>query len=101
MAGHSVTLQWATGVNLSAQFNVYRSAVSGVFTIPLNVTPIAAPAAALTTYTDPTVGPGIWFYVVTILINGVESAFSNQLSVTISPTTPPAALTGVSVVASS
>jgi hypothetical protein len=102
MAGHSVTLQWSTGVNLSATFNVYRSPISGNYNSPpLNAQPISAPQAALTTFIDTTVTPGTWFYTVTTVVGGVESLLSNEVKVVISSALAPAAISSLAVVISS
>lgn len=82
---HSVTIQWPTGTNLGASFNVFRSQTSGSFgTVPLNSSPIPANAGgAISTFTDTTATAGTWFYVVQTVVAGFTSVFSNQVTVTL------------------
>lgn len=102
MSGHSVTLQWTTGANLSVTFNVYRSSVSGVFQKPpINLVPILPGIGTVfTQFIDNTVTPGTWFYAVTVILAEAESAFSSQVSVTITSASVPSAASGLTVVAS-
>jgi hypothetical protein len=75
--GHSVSLSWNAGTNVSG-YNVYRSATSGG-----PYTKIAGPLST-PAYTDMAVDPQqTWFYVVTALNSAGESGYSNEVAATV------------------
>lgn len=75
-SSHSATLTWTASTTAVAGYNVYRSTVSGGPYAQLN-SAIVLP----TSYTDATVQPGdIYYYIVTAVAAGAESADSNQAS---------------------
>ncbi len=77
---HSVTLNWNPPDSGPAPewYNVYRSSVSG------GPYTLIAEDVMDTTYTDRAVNPQQqWFYVTTSVSAGVESAFSNEIAVTV------------------
>jgi hypothetical protein len=81
---HSVTLSWVASTSSTVVgYNIYRGSVSGGPYTMMN----SSPNAGLT-YTDMTVAAGqTYYYVVTAVdASGTESAFSNEVAVTI-PTT--------------
>lgn len=82
---HSAVLTWVDSVDAGAQYNIYRSQTSGLYTTPLNNTPLAA---GTTTYTDSTVVPGTWFYVATSVLGGAESVHSNEVKAVLLPAAP-------------
>ena len=71
---HAANLSWTASSTPDATYNVYRAAAStGPFTTPLNSSPITG-----ITYVDTTVQAGqTYYYVVTAVANGTESAFSS------------------------
>jgi hypothetical protein len=77
---HSVTLSWAPSASAVVGYNIYRGSMSGG-----PFTRINPSADSLTSFKDHTVLGGLeYFYMVTALDGaGIESAFSNQVSVTI------------------
>ena len=77
---HSVTLSWEHSSSAVVGYNVYRGSVAGG-----PYTRINPSADLLTSFKDHTVLGGLeYFYVVTALDGrGIESGFSNQVSVTI------------------
>jgi hypothetical protein len=77
---HTVTLSWAPSTSAVVGYNVYRGSVSGG-----PYTRINPSADSLTSFKDHTVLGGLeYFYVVSALDGrGIESGFSNQVSVTI------------------
>lgn len=77
---HSVALTWTASTSVVSGYNVYSSTVTGGPYTKLNSTPVAS-----TGYTDSTVQSGLtYFYVVTSVdSNGVESAFSAEVSATV------------------
>jgi HYDIN/CFA65/VesB-like, Ig-like domain/Cep192 domain 4/Immunoglobulin domain/Immunoglobulin I-set domain len=77
---HTVTLSWTASTSRVSGYNVYRSTVSGGPYTKVNTSVIAA-----TTYDDTTVQAGqTYFYVVTSIdSNSVESAYSNEVTVTV------------------
>lgn len=91
---HSATLNWVDSVDAGASYNVYRSQTSGLYTTPLNATPLVA---GTTSYVDSTVVPGTYFYVATAVLNGVESIHSNEAKAVLLPA-PPTSLAITSVV---
>jgi hypothetical protein len=90
-AAHSVVLNWQPSADSGASYNVYRSLTSGAYTTPLNATPLSASALTCPSgttglcYTDATVLPGKYFYVVQPTENNCPAAFSNEISVSIAP----------------
>lgn len=87
---HQVVLDWTDSVDAGSSYNVFRSSTSGSFTgSPLNSSPLAPGTA---TYTDTTVVPGVWFYSVESVENGVSSAPAVQVTVSLPPA-PPTGLT--------
>ena len=95
-AAPSVTLSWTSSVTPGTSVNVYRgTATGGPYTL-LTATPLAV---GTVTYVDTTVTPGnTYFYVVTALLNGLESIKSNETKAVMLPQ-PPTSL-GNSVVLS-
>ena len=77
---HTVTLTWQAGSPNTAGYNVYRGTVSGGPYARINMALQAA-----TSYVDNTVQAGnTYFYAVTSVdSNGMESAFSNQVTAVI------------------
>jgi hypothetical protein len=70
---HSVVLNWAASTTPSVTYNVYRSGTSGVYSAPL------ASSISTTSYTDNAVQSGqTYYYVVTAVNSGGESARSNE-----------------------
>jgi cellulose 1,4-beta-cellobiosidase len=88
-AGHSVVLTWTASTDTVSGYNVYRSTVSGAYNgAPLNGgTPVTA-----TTYTDSSVTPGTYFYVVrSVIVSGstqTESVNSNEAKAVLLPGPP-------------
>ena len=79
-SAHSVTLNWSASATNVPGYNVYRSQVSGSQYAKLN-----SGLNQETTFTDGTVQSGQTYYYVTTAVTGqgVESAPSNQVKVTI------------------
>ena len=79
-AAHSVTLSWTPSTSTVAGYNVYRSAVSGGPYSKLDSSAVATDG-----FTDAAVQAGqTYYYVVkSVTGTGVESADSNQASVTV------------------
>ena len=77
---HTVTLTWVASPSSVSGYNVYRGTVSGG-----PYTKINTALEAATNYVDNTVQSGTtYFYVVTSVdSSGVESAFSNQVTVVV------------------
>ena len=77
---HSVTLTWTASTSTVSGYNVYRSTVSGG-----PYTKVNSALVAPTSYVDTTVQSGqTYFYVATSVdSNGVESADSTEVSVTV------------------
>jgi HYDIN/CFA65/VesB family protein/centrosomal CEP192-like protein len=77
---HTVTLSWTPSTSAVVGYNVYRGSVFGG-----PYTRINPSADSLTSFKDPSVLGGLeYFYVVSALDGrGLESGFSNQVSVTI------------------
>lgn len=77
---HSVTLSWTASASTVSGYNVYRGTVSGG-----PYTQINSVLEASSSYVDNTVASGTtYFYVVTAVdSSGAESAFSNQVSVSV------------------
>ena len=82
---HQVVLQWTASIDVPADsYNVLRGTAAGQeASTPINSAPITG-----TTYTDSTVEPGTWFYVVESIANGVSSVPSNEVSAVILPAAP-------------
>jgi len=76
-AQHSVNLTWTASSdaaeNSSLAYNIYRASTCGGPFAKLNASPLAA-----TAYLDAAVLPGSYCYQVTSVLNGAESAPSNQ-----------------------
>jgi hypothetical protein len=87
MANHQVTLTWVDSADAGASYNVKRSQTAGSFTgSPINASPLAP---GTTTYQDNTVVPGVWFYGIEAIQNGVSSADAvPAASVSIAPFPP-------------
>jgi fibronectin type 3 domain-containing protein len=85
VTGHNVALTWkAPPIGTITGYNVYRGTASGVYTTPLNATPVTGLA-----YTDTTALAGkSYFYIVKAISNGVESAASNEVKASIGPDAP-------------
>jgi fibronectin type 3 domain-containing protein len=77
---HSVAITWTASTSVVTGYNVYSSTVSGGPYSKLNSSPVAG-----TSYTDTTVQASqTYFYVVTSVdSNGVESAFSTEVSASV------------------
>ena len=70
---HSVVLNWSASPTPSVTYKVYRSTTAGVYSTPL------ASSISTTSYTDGTVQSGTtYYYVVTAVNSGGESARSNE-----------------------
>jgi fibronectin type 3 domain-containing protein len=81
---HTVTLTWTASPDVPADaYNVYRGLISEEEATLLNATPISG-----TTYTDSTPLIGQSFYAVKSVQNGVESVFSNEVTVSLPPNPP-------------
>ena len=80
---HSVQISWTASSDAVSGYNVYRSAAAGLKTTLLNAALVTA-----TSYTDNTVLPGNWYYDVTAVENGAESAVSNSVEAVILPAAP-------------
>ena len=73
---HSVTLQWSASP-CATSYNVYRSTVSGSQYHKIGASPTAS-------YVDKDVSSGaVFYYVVTALCNGKESAYSTEIKATV------------------
>jgi hypothetical protein len=75
---HFVNLSWTASKSTVNGYNVYSSRVSGGPYVKLNSTPMA-----MTSYTDPSVQPGLTYYYVTTAVasgGGTESGFSPEAS---------------------
>lgn len=83
---HGVTLTWTWTGTGTATFNVYRSVKAGAETQPALATGIASP-----TYND---GAAVlnttYYYTVTAVVGGTESAPSTEVSAQIVPPNAPA-----------
>ena len=78
IVAHSVMLNWVASITPGVTYNVYRSTTSGVYSSPL------VSSLSTTGYTDSTVQSGqTYYYVVTAVNAGSESARSNQTPATI------------------
>ena len=77
---HMVTLTWTASTSTVSGYNVYRSTVSGGPYTKVNSSVVAA-----TTYNDSGVQASTTYYYVVTSVDaqGVESAFSNEVSVTV------------------
>jgi hypothetical protein len=84
---HSAVLTWVDSLDAGSTYNIYRSQTSGLYTTPLNTSPIAA---GLTTYTDSSITIGTYFYIATAVLNGLESVHSNEVKAVILPSAPTA-----------
>lgn len=80
---HSVSLSWTASTDPVNGYNIYRSAKSGNKDTLVNTTTITG-----TTFTDTSVLAGTWFYDVTSIENGVESAVSNSIQAVLLPAPP-------------
>jgi len=69
----SVALSWASSTSQVSGYNVYRGVVSGGPYTKLNAT-----VDPSTSYVDSGLAAGTYYYVVTSVASGVESAYSNQ-----------------------
>ena len=75
---HSVSLNWAASSTPNVTYNVYRSVTSGSYSTPL------ASSGTATSYTDTAVQAGQnYYYVVTAVSGGTESAHSNEVPATV------------------
>lgn len=79
-SSHSVVLNWTASASQAAAYNVYRSQTSGGPYSLVNSTPVTQ-----TTFTDSKVQASQTYYYVTTAVDsqGVESAYSNQVTVSI------------------
>ena len=76
---HSAALRWLASTSTVSGYNVYRSAVSGG-----PYTKLSEEAGSVTSATDKAVIAGqTYYYVVTSIESGVESAYSSEVSATI------------------
>lgn len=90
-AAHSVSLAWVASTDSVTGYNVYRGTSSGSYAgAPLNG---GIPVGSLS-YTDASVSPGTYFYVVRAVIlagtTQTESANSNETKAVILPSAPTA-----------
>jgi hypothetical protein len=88
---HTATFTWTASVD-GGSVSLYRassacSATPTSFTVVQSGLPAAGPAA------DSTVTAGAWCYYVTTTVQGLESAASNKITITVLPQ-PPAGLAG-------
>lgn len=83
---HSVTLSWTASVDLVDGYNIYRGTnpPGNEGAVPLNGTTLVTG----TSYTDTTVVPGLYDYVVTSVKSGVESIRSGETIARILPAPP-------------
>lgn len=80
----SVNLSWTASTDVVDGYNVYRGTAAGAETNKLNTTPVTA-----TSFVDQNPPVGQEFYAVKSVKGGIESVFSNEVSVTV-PLPPPA-----------
>jgi fibronectin type 3 domain-containing protein len=82
---HGVTLTWTWTGNGTATFNVYRSTASGKETQPALATGVTTP-----TFNDGTAAINTtYYYTVTSVVGGIESAPSTEVSAQIVPPSAP------------
>lgn len=81
---HTVTLTWTASVDGGA-YTVYRA--SGTCSATATFTAVTS-GVAVTTYADSGLAPGNFCYQVTTVVNGAESAPSNQAPAVILPASP-------------
>ncbi len=82
---HGVTLTWTWTGNGTASFNVYRSTVSGGETQPALASGITTPV-----FNDVTAAVNtMYYYTVTLVVGGIESAPSPEVSAQIVPPNAP------------
>jgi hypothetical protein len=91
--GHSVVLTWVAPADATSAttYNVYRLSGACPATAPTTTsgfTKIATGTTAAVTYTDSTVAPGSYCYIVTDVEAGVESKPSNDVVAAILPLPP-------------
>lgn len=92
----TVSLAWDPSDTLGVTYNVYRSTVSGMYMMPLNITPIAGLA-----FDDISVTPGNYYYVVRAVLPAIgESANSNEVQAVISTVVVLAPPTGLKAMCS-
>ncbi len=72
---HSVALSWSDASSGVSGYNIYRTTVSGGPYIQLNGSPNSSPS-----YDDTPVSSGQYYYVVTAVVNSVESSYSAEVS---------------------
>ncbi len=78
-SGHSVSLAWTPATSNVVGYYIYRSTVSGGPYTKLN-----ASADTQSSFTDPDLTAGTYYYVVTSVdSDNVESGYSNQVQVTV------------------
>lgn len=78
---HTATITFMASTTPNAQTQVWRGNVTGGPYANLTTTPLAA---GITNYVDSTVMAGsTYFYVASAILNGIQSIFSNEVSVTI------------------
>jgi hypothetical protein len=80
---HSVVLTWVASTDNVDGYNIYRGLVAGQETVKVNATPVVG-----VTFTDPAPLLGDAFYVAKSVLNGVESAASNEVETVILPAAP-------------
>jgi len=90
---HSVTLSWVASTDAVDGYQVFRGTAAGAE----SATPLNAALITGTTYTDATAIPGKSFYIVKASLDGVLSAASDEVTVSL----PPAAPTNLTVTAQS
>lgn len=88
VAGKSLTLTWeASGNNQKTTYNIYRATVENANEAadPMKLNFSKVGTVTTTTFDDKTAGPGqvYVYYVVSVNKDGVESAGSNYVNVTI------------------
>lgn len=79
-ATHTVVLNWTASASSVTGYNVYRSQTSGGPYVRINPTPVTQ-----TSYSDSTVQANQTYYYVTTAVDtqGVESAYSNQVTASV------------------
>lgn len=84
LSSHGILLTWTASPTSGVTYNIYRSSVSGQEVAPALATGVTTPR-----YNDQPLADGLYYcYVVTAVLPGAESAFSNESCATVSVGTP-------------
>lgn len=78
---HQVAMSWTASTDAVDGYNVYRGTAAGAE----SSTPLNAALVSGTSYTDSSVTPGTWFYVVKASKGGALSVVSDEISAVILP----------------